>query len=112
MPIYAILAAIIHYFINDIFFEGLLPQSYFMFLLGLALAFHIIMTVDTLKTRQPDLIKMGYLTSSVFIYVVNLVVISGILGLLFSGFSFRSFMKSAYFLSFDIYGLIFKQLFL
>ena len=82
-----------------------------MLLLGLTLAFHVVMTADTLKTRQPDLIKAGYITSAVFIYAMNLVVISGALGLLFHSFSFRSFLNSAYFVSVDIYRTIFKQLF-
>ena len=112
VPIYAILVVILYYIINDVFLWGFLTRPYFMFILGLTLSFHIVMTIDTLKTRQPDLVKTGYITSSVLIYVINLVVISGILGLLFKSFSFRSFLGSAYFLSFDIYKLIFEQLFL
>ena len=111
VPIYAILLIIVYYLLNNVFSEGILAQRYFMFLLGMVLAFHIVMTVDTLKTRQPDLLKAGYLTSSVLIYVVNLVIISATLGLLFTGFSFRSFLNRTYFLSFDIYASIFKQLF-
>jgi hypothetical protein len=112
VPVYAILLIVIYYLINDIFFEGILTQSSFMFLLGMTLAFHIVMTVDTLKTRQPDFAKAGYLTSSVLLYVVNLVIISGTLGLMFKGFSFRSFWSNACFLSVDTYRLIFRQLFL
>ena len=112
VPIYSIAAAVVYYIISDSFFAGLLAQSYFMFLLGVTLAFHIVMTVDTLKTRQTDLVKAGYLTSAILIYVMNLVIISGVLGLLFKTFSFRSFMSNAYFLSIDIYKAIFRQLFL
>ncbi len=111
VPVYSILAAVIYYVLSDNFFAGLFAQSYFMFLLGVTLAFHIVMTVDTLKTRQPDLIKAGYLTSSILIYVMNMVIISGSLGLLFRSFSFRSFMSNTYFLSIDIYKTIFRQLF-
>lgn len=111
VPVYAILAAVIYYFINDAFLLGFLAQSYFMFALGLTLTFHIVMTVDTLKTRQPDLVRAGYITSAVFIYAMNLIVISGVLALLFASFSFRSFINSAYFMSVDIYKTIFKQLF-
>jgi len=111
VPLYAILVAVIYYFVNDAFLWGFLAQEYFMLALGLTMAFHVVMTVDTLKTRQPDMIKAGYITSSVFIYVMNIVIISAVIGLLFESFSFRSFFKSAYFLSADIYKLIFKQLF-
>ena len=111
VPIYSILLAVAYYIINDAFLWGFLTQSHFIFLLGLTLAFHIVMTIDTLKTKQPDLMKAGYLTSSILIYVLNLTVISGVLGLLFKSFSFRSFLNNTYFLSVDIYRVIFKQLF-
>ena len=103
---------IVYYVINDIFLWKFLAASYFIFLLGMTLCFHIVMTIDTLKTRQPDLVKTGYLTSSILIYVINLTIVAGALGLLFYGFSFRSFIKNAYFLTVVIYENIFEQLFL
>jgi len=112
IPIYAILLMITYYVMNNIFSWKLLTPLYFMFLFGMMLAFHIVMTVDTLKTRQPDLIKVGYLTSLVLIYVVNLTIVSGVFELLFKGFSFLYFLNNSYFISIDIYKLIFKQLFL
>ncbi len=111
VPIYSILLAVAYYISSDAFLWGFLTQSHFIFLLGLTLAFHIVMTIDTLKTKQPDLVKAGYLTSSILIYMMNLAVISGVLGLLFKSFSFRSFLNNTYFLSVDIYRVIFKQLF-
>lgn len=112
VPIYAILSIILYYVVNDVFFWGFLARPYFMFLLGVMLAFHIVMTVDTLKIRQPDLVKAGYLTSLILIYVINLIIAAGTLGLLFESFSFRSFIKSAYFQSLGIYRYVFAQLFL
>lgn len=113
VPVYSILLIIIYYVIKNIFVWGfLLTPFYFMFLLGMTLAFHIVMTIDTLKTRQPDLVKAGYLTSSILIYVINLVIAAGTFGLLFESFSFRSFINSSYFMSVGIYNSIFKQLFL
>ncbi len=112
IPVYSLALMLIYYLINHIFAEGIIAPSYFMLFLGLTLAFHIVMTVDTLKTRQPDLIKAGYLTSSVLIYVVNVTAVALAFGVLFEGFSFRSFMSGAYAQSLDIYRGIFRQLFL
>ena len=112
VPIYAILLVVLYYIINDVFLWGFLARPYFLFFLGTMLCFHIVMTIDTLKIKQPDLVKAGYLTSSILIYVINLVLAAGILGLLFYGFSFRSFLNNAYFLSIVIYENIFAQLFL
>ena len=112
IPIYSLATIVLYYLINHIFSKGIIPPSYFMLVLGITLAFHIVMTVDTLKTRQPDLVKAGYLTSSVFIYVINVAVVALAFGLLFEGFSFRSFMGNTWSISMEIYKGIFKQLFL
>lgn len=111
IPIYSILLIIAYYIINNVFLFGFLTRPYFVFLLGMTLAFHLVMTVDTLKARQPDFLKAGYLTSLILVYVINLVITSGTLGLLFRGFSFRHFLNNAYFLSIGIYEIIFRQLF-
>lgn len=112
VPIYALLLIVVYYLINNVIFSGIFAPSYFMFLLGMALAFHIVMTVDTLKTRQPDLIKAGHLTSGIFIYIINITIVAWTLGLVFDGFSFRYFFNNAVYLSGTIYRSIFNQLFL
>ncbi|MBU4377143.1 MAG: M50 family metallopeptidase [Candidatus Omnitrophica bacterium] len=112
VPFYAILLAIAAYVANNVFLKTPLPYKYFLFLLGFTLAFHIIMTIDVLKTKQPDLVKAGYLTSGIIIYAINVIVIAGILGLMTSGFSFTEFMRDAWTLTADIYKKIYAQLFI
>lgn len=113
IPIYAILLIIIYYLIDKVFlWSFLIPPSIFMFLFGMTLTFHIVMTIDTLKVRQPDLIKAGTLTSSALIYIINLTLVAGALGLLFDSFSFQFFLNDTYFLTVDIYEAIWKQLFI
>jgi len=111
VPIYAILLTIFYYIVVHVSILGFMAQKYFMFLFGLTLAFHIVMTVDTLKTRQPDMVRSGYITSIVIIYVLNLIVIGAVLGLFFTSFSFVSFIKNAVHLSIVMYKTIFRQLF-
>lgn len=112
IPIYALLLIVVYYLINNVIFPGIFAPSYFMFLLGMTFTFHIVMTVDTLKTRQPDLIKAGHLTSGIFIYIVNITIVAWTLGLVFDGFSFRYFLNNTFYLSLIIYQSIFDQLFL
>lgn len=112
VPFYSILVAVGIYIANNVFLESSVPYKYFLFLLGLTLAMHIVMTIDSLKTKQPDLVKAGYLISEIIIYVINMVVIAGVLGLMTSGFSFTHFMANAWNLTIDIYQRIFAQLFL
>lgn len=112
VPFYSIIAAIAVYIANNVFLERGIPYKYFLFLLGLTLALHIVMTIDTLKTRQSDLAKAGYLISEIVIYVTNIIVVAGVLGLMTKGFSFADFMVNAWNLTADIYQRIFAQLFM
>lgn len=83
----------------------------FSFAVGLTLAFHFVMTVEFLKTKQPDLIKSGYLFSIVLIYFINIIVAAAILNFMFFGFSFKTFIENSYTVGKDIYVYMFKQLF-
>lgn len=112
VPFYSILLAIAVHIANNVFLESPVPYKYFLFLLGFTLAFHIVMTIDALKTRQPDLVKAGYLVSGIIIYVINVIVIAGILGLMTSGFSFAEFMSDAWAMTIEIYKKIYTQLFM
>ena len=111
IPFYSILLAVAVYIANNIFLSTPLPYKYFLFILGFTLALHIIMTIDALKTKQPDLVKAGYLPSGIIIYVINVVVIAGILGLMTNGFSFAGFMSDAWNLTVEMYKKIYAQLF-
>ncbi len=112
VPFYSIVAAIALYIANNVFLENSVPYKYFLFLLGFTLSLHIVMTIDALKTKQPDLVKAGYLTSEIIIYVINMIVIAGVMGLMTKGFSFADFMFNTWNLTVDMYKAIFAQLFL
>ncbi len=112
VPFYSILLAIVVYIANNVFLSTPLPYKYFLFFLGFTLSFHIIMTIDALKTKQPDLVKAGYLSSGIIIYVINVIVIAGILGLMTNGFSFTEFMSDTWNLTAEIYKKIYAQLFM
>ena len=110
MPIYAIILTIAYYIIIRWFVWGFLVRPYYMFLFGTALAFHIVMTVDTIKIRQPDFAKTGHIMSLVLIFVINMVVIAAVLGLFFDSFSFVSFLRTSYFSSIDLYKTVYGYL--
>lgn len=112
VPFYSIAAAITIYIANNVFLESSVPYKYFLFILGLTLSMHIVMTIDSLKTKQSDLAKAGYLISKIIIYVINMIVIAGVLGLMTKGFSFTNFIVNAWNLTIDIYQRIFQQLFM
>lgn len=83
----------------------------FIFLVGFTMSFHIFMTVEVMKMRQPDIVKTGYFFSVLFIYTANIFVAILILSLMFGDVSFVSFAKKTFVLSKDIYTNVFSRLF-
>lgn len=83
----------------------------FLFLIGFSLAFHFVMTVEFLKTKQPDLIKSGYLFSLALIYLANISVAAFIMNLIFPDVSFKSYLNTSYVVAKDICISVFNQLF-
>lgn len=85
--------------------------SAFLFAVGLTLTFHFVMTVEFLKTKQPDLIKSGYLFSIALIYFINLSIAALILNFVFTDFSFKTYINNAYIVGKDMYAWLFRQMF-
>ncbi|MFH0772657.1 MAG: hypothetical protein V1933_08590 [Candidatus Omnitrophota bacterium] len=83
----------------------------FSFGVGFTLVFHFVMTVEFLKTKQPDLIKSGYLFSIALIYLINVTMAALILSFMFSDFSFKAYLENAYICGKEVYIWLFRQLF-
>ena len=83
----------------------------FLFSVGLTLTFHFVMTVEFLKTKQPDLIKSGYMFSIVLIYLINLSIAALILNFVFADFSFKAYALTAYESAKEMYLWAWRQMF-
>jgi len=108
VPIYAIIITLVYFIIASSYN---INGRTFVFLIGFALAFHIVSTIEVMKIRQPDIIKSGYFFSIVMVYVLNIAVISVIFGLLFPSFSLKKFFIDTWSMSNMIYAAMVKQLF-
>ena len=108
VPIYAIVIAVVYFLVASSY---AINGSFFIFLIGFALAFHMISTIEVMKIRQPDIVKSGYFFSIIFVYILNVIVISLIFALLFPSFSEKKFFVDLWSVSKDIYIAIAKQLF-
>jgi len=108
VPIYAIIITLVYFVIASSYN---INGRTFVFLIGFALAFHIVSTIEVMKIRQPDIIKSGYFFSIVMVYILNIAVISVIFGLLFPSFSLKDFFIDTWSMSKTIYAAITKQLF-
>ena len=83
----------------------------FVFLVGFTLSFHIFMTIEVMKMRQPDIVKTGELFSVLLIYVINVIVLLAALSLIFKEISFIGFTKDIALFSKELYIEILALLF-
>jgi hypothetical protein len=69
-PLYAVSLAVLHGILSRWLDPGPL-RPWFLLAYGAAYGFHITMTVDVLRTRQPDLVEHGIFFSLVVIWIGN-----------------------------------------
>lgn len=108
VPIYTIIIAVIYFVVSRSY---PIKGATFLFLIGFTLAFHIVSTVETMKIKQPDIIRSGYIFSIVIVYIINIIIISLIFSLTFQGFSIHKFFLDMWAGSKYIYVAAIQQLF-
>ena len=108
IPVYAIIVTLVYFLIASSY---AINGSVFVFLIGFTLSFHLISTVEAMKLKQPDFMKTGHLFSIVLVYILNIIVISGIFSLLFPSFSMKRFFVDIFLSSKEMYMAVLRQLF-
>lgn len=108
IPIYAIILMAVYFVVASSYN---INGATFIFLIGFALTMHVVMTIEVMKTKQPDLMKSGYLFSIVAVYVLNIVIIALLFSMLFRSFSIKKFFVDSFLFSKEIYTAIIRQLF-
>lgn len=81
----------------------------FLFLVGLTLAFHFVMTTEVLKVQQSDVVKSGFIFSIILIFIGNLVITMAVFSPVFDNISFLGFLKSSTAYSKEIYRLLWSK---
>jgi len=105
VPMYTVLLGFI-YFLFSITGVSVPHKAYlFVFLVGVTLAFHFVMTSEVLKVEQPDILKSGFLFSLVIIFTFNLIIVMAFFTPLFDSVSFIKFIKKAAVDTWAIYGV-------
>ncbi len=110
-PAYTILCWLV-YFVSSLFRDVSKFVPHFLFLIGFTLALHLVMTIDSLKVKQSDILRTGYLFSISLIYILNILLVSLILSLVFKDFSFAGFARLSWERTGNIYYAVYQYLFL
>lgn len=100
------------YFLVSLFRDIAVYSPHLLFLIGFSLTLHLVMTIETMKVKQSDILKSGYLFSVSLIYVLNVILVSLILSVIFGDFSFSSFFHLVVDESANSYYAIYEYLFL
>lgn len=108
LPVYTI-AVFFAYLVIGHLFE---LTHYFVFLLGLSIALHLIFTAKSVRGKKEDPLKGNYIFGFSLIYIINLAVLSFCLSIIFEKFSFVNFCNQSYQIAKSIFSAVVRQLFL
>jgi len=111
MPGYTVFIGVL-YFLLSFFIDVTKYSRLFIFLIGFTLMFHLSYTAQSIKEKQSDLIRTGYLFSISSIYIANLLIVFAIVSVLFKDALFLDFLSGCFEKSKEFYYSFWKQLFL
>lgn len=100
------------YFLISLFRDISSFAGQFLFIIGFTLSLHLVMTVDSMKVKQSDILKTGYLFSVSLIYTLNILLLGLILSLVFKDFSFSVFFHALVNQTSSSYYAVYEYLFL
>jgi len=110
LPIYFIILMIIYGFAS-FFNPSADVRNFFVFLFGFSMAFHLVFSAKSLRTKQEDFLKANYIFGFSFLYLVNLMLLAFLFSFIFEKFSFVHACNLSYQSANNIFSSAFSQLF-
>lgn len=111
VPVYTLVIFVLYLLVSLITkSKGLFPL--FLFLSGFSLALHLVFSAKSVRSKQGDFLKANYIFGFSFVYIINLMIISLCLNLIFKEFSFINFFNNSFQSANNIFYVVFRQLFL
>ncbi len=110
LPIYSILITAA-YFILTKLSHYQAETNTFLFFISFSFTLHLVQTADALRDKQSGLARANYFFAFALIYLIDMVMLAGILQLMFKNLSFFEFLSQSGQESLGIYQKVFNQLF-
>jgi hypothetical protein len=85
---------------------------YFTFLFSFSTTMHLVFSAKTLRSKKGDFLKGNYIFGFSFVYIMNLIILSFFLSVIFDKFSFVDFFNQTFQIATKVFGIVFRQLFL
>ncbi len=86
--------------------------DYCMVLSGFFMALHLVFSAKSVRSKKGDFLKSNYIFSFSFIYLINLILFSSCLNLIFQDYSLLHFLNTTYQGAHSVLWAVFKQLFI
>ncbi|MBU1083740.1 MAG: hypothetical protein KKG84_01475 [Candidatus Omnitrophica bacterium] len=110
VPLYTIIVGMIFAVIRATGKGPVFMSEILLFLIGITLALHLVMTAEALRVQQPDIMKSGIIFSYALIFIGNLVVVIGVFSIIFADVNFMDFIRNAYSSSMEIYRAVYAKI--
>ena len=111
LPIYTIVLFLV-YLVWSFFGKSSEGVHYFVFLFSFMTTMHLVFSAKTLRSKKNDFLKGNYIFGFAFVYLINLMIVSFFLNVMFDKFSFVNFSNQSFLIAKGIFHDLFKQLFL
>ena len=110
VPLYTLLLGPLFFVLQKINPGVANMPAVFLFLVGMTLTFHFVMTTEVLKIKQSDITKSGFIFSLVMIFIFNLIIVMALFSPIFHDISFVGFLKSSVNCSREIYQQLYAKI--
>lgn len=110
LPIYVIILFSI-YGVVSVMIDSDALLGYFLYLIGVGMALHLVFSAKTLRTRKSDPLKSAYIFGFGFVYIASVLLLALCLSLVFVNFSFVRFFTAGFGSAKVIFSAVFRQLF-
>gem|GEM_PF-3279256 len=84
-------------------------DEYFVFIVGLTLSAHIVLTAQDISEADNEILKTQYVFSTVVIYILSLITVALLLDLNSARFSSHSFFNSSWDMARSIYDFLYRK---
>ncbi len=111
LPIYTIVL-FLFYLLLSVMVKSSDLIYYFAFLFSFSTTMHLVFSAKTLRSKKGDFLKGNYIFGFSFVYIMNLIILSFFISIIFDKFSFVNFFNQTFQIATKIFGSVFKQLFL
>ena len=111
IPLYMVMISLIYWGLSFFFSDINELTGLMVLLIGLTLTFHIVLTAQTLRSKEGSVFASSYLSLITIIFIVNITIAAFVLSFLYVEVSMEDYFVQTYRTAKDVYLAVFNRLF-